>query len=378
MTTSSTQPPQQDHLGLAIVAAERLEWSEAADILSNAGTGSEVLKKKAFYLSRAKRYSEALEALAELLKRKPDDFMALYMTGYQYYEQKGYAEAITWFDRALEGNPDHIKVNWRRAYALSATGQAPAALEAAARVLRLYFALPSHDRDPQRQTFAKASHMLGKAELDKGRAHEAVAFLEQAVLADASDPFHLYLLGKAHRLVGSPDLAITELRRARALKPGDLSIELELAASLLATGDKEGCVAGIARIEARCRGWQAFKAGRLVHEAERPELAIRLLERAARERDTRGEPSVMEALAAARASHTARDAQSDATSDEKDVAFGAVDVVRADKGFGFLVDESGTRRHFRLRDDSIHRGDRVRFTPAVAPKGPVAKDVVRV
>ena len=367
-------------LARAAAAAGRLEWSEAADLLVGAGTGSDVLDKRAFYLSRAKRYSEALEILAELRKRRPDDFMPLYMTGYQYYEQKEYAEAVTWFDQALERRPDHIKLCWRRAYALSAIGRSPDALESAARVLRLYHALPSQDRDSHRQTFAKASHMLGKAELDKGRAHDAVPFLEQAVEADPSDPYHIYLLGKAHRRTGSPNEAVADLRRARGLKQGDLSIELELAASLLAIGDKEGCVAGIARIESRCRGWQAFKGGRLAQEAERPELAIRLLERAAQDRDTRGETSVKDALAAARASNQRPDSSSTskAVADSTRIAFGAVDVVKPDKGFGFLIDESGTRRHFRLRDDSIHKGDKVRFVPAEASKGPAAKDVVRV
>jgi cold shock CspA family protein len=87
---------------------------------------------------------------------------------------------------------------------------------------------------------------------------------------------------------------------------------------------------------------------------------------------------VTEALAAAREAFPARHIGESLVEPERDVAFGDVDVVQPEKGFGFLVDEFGTRRHFKLRSRAIKKGDRVRFVPTDAPKGPAAKDVVRV
>lgn len=365
-------------LAQAADAAALLDWNAAADILASAGASREVLDKRAFYLSRAKRYPEALDVLAELRRREPAGFMAYYMTGYQYYMQQSYAEAVRWFDEALKRRPDHIKLNWRRAYALSAVGRQADALDASAKVLRLFNALPAKDRDPHRQSFAKASHMLGKAALDKGRALDAIDFLKQAAEADPSDPYHVYLLGKARRRAGLFKDAITDLRRARGLKPSDTSIELELAACLLSLGDKEGCISAIAQVESRCRGWLAYKAGTLAHRSERPELAIRLLQRAAQDRDTRAESCVAEALNAAMASLPPPNGSQPLEETAEIATFGAVAVVNPDKGFGFLVDESGIRRHFKLRGRGIQKGDRVRFVPAEAPKGPAARDVVRV
>jgi cold shock CspA family protein len=66
--------------------------------------------------------------------------------------------------------------------------------------------------------------------------------------------------------------------------------------------------------------------------------------------------------------------------DRPGLATGRVDVVRPDKGFGFLVDErDGKRRHFRIKSaQSFRRGDRVRFEPYEAEKGPAARVLARV
>ena len=362
-------------LEAAAAAAECLDWSGAADILSNAGISTPVLDKRSFYLSRAKRYSEALELLAILRERDPDDFMPFYLTAYQYYVQELYSEAVPWFDQALSRHPDHIKANWRRAKALASIGRHADAREAAAKVLRLYHSLPLVDRPQQQQSLARASHMLGKYELEKGRGHDALAFLEQAVDADGSDPYHHYLLGKARLRTGNTADAMASLRRAQALKHDDPSIELELAACMLKSGDNEGCATRVARVESRCRGWMAFKGGKLALECGRPDLAVRMLEQASRNRDTKGDASVKELLEAARA---AQPVPPSSTEGAANVAFGQVAVVDPDRGFGFLVDELGTRRHFKLRTRTLRKGDRVQFQPTDAPKGPAADGVSRV
>jgi tetratricopeptide (TPR) repeat protein len=367
----------------AQAAAEKKEWDQAADLLASAGEGLDVLDKRCFYLSRAKRYPEALQLLSQWRQRRPDEFMPLYMTGYQYYDQGQYVEALIWFDRALAKYPDHIKLQWRRAFALQAVGRKDDALAAAARVLRLYFALPEAQRPAQKAPFARASHMLGKAELERGGAY-AVAFLSQAVEADPSEPYYRYLLAKALRRGGKPSEALAEIQRARRMKPADVHIELELAAALVEIQDPEGAAAALARVESRCRGWVALKGGRIAINAGRPELAVRLLERASRDRDTRAEPKVLEALVAAR--ETARnvaprvaEVPKQANQEPGHDGSGRVDIVWLDRGYGFLVDDTGTRRHFRLPGSAtLQKGDRVQFRPIEAEKGPAAKDVVPV
>jgi Flp pilus assembly protein TadD/cold shock CspA family protein len=376
-------PVERGQLILAAqAAAERKEWDQAADLLAEAGQRIEVLDKRCFYLSRAKRYPEALKLLGQWLERRPDDFMPLYMTGYQYYDQGKYGEALVWFDRAVAKYPNHLKLHWRRAFALQQLGREDDALASAARVLRLYFALPDEQKLAQKSPFAKASHMLGKAELERGGSY-AVELLSQAVDANPAQPYYRYLLAKALRLGGKTSAALAEIQRARRMKPGDVHIELELAAALVEAQDQEGAAAALARVESRCTGWVALKAGRLAISCGRPELAVRLLERASRDRETRGEPKVLQELNGAR--QTARNVAPRLTespkqaSQDRSEGIGRVDVVWVDRGFGFLVDDTGTRRHFRLRGSAaLQKGDRVRFRPVDAEKGPAAKDVVPV
>ena len=54
---------------------------------------------------------------------------------------------------------------------------------------------------------------------------------------------------------------------------------------------------------------------------------------------------------------------------------GEVAIVRADRGFGFLVDDNGTRRHFRLGGQQLTVGDRVSFVAVSADKGPAAREL---
>ena len=99
--TTGNAPTREALLTQAEHAAEQKEWSQAADLLAAAGDATGILDKRAFYLSRAKRYDEALDAVAMLRTREPDNFHWPYMTAYQYYAQERYDEAIPWFREAL-------------------------------------------------------------------------------------------------------------------------------------------------------------------------------------------------------------------------------------------------------------------------------------
>lgn len=362
-------------------SAEKKDWEGAALALAGAESTTEVLRLRAWYWSRAKRYGDALEALGELRRRDPNDFRALYMTGYQYYEQGIYTEALPWFDRALAISSRHLTVLWRKAYATRAVGNQAGALACAAQIISFYAQLPDSEKVEHKQVFAKASHMLGKADLESRNPQFAVELFQQAAEAEPGDPYHHQLLGKALTRTGRAAEAVDSLKRARRIKPGDLNIELELAKALVASGDPEGGVAILGRLQERCRGWIAYKGGRIALRAGRPDLAVRLLDRASRDPETRGNPDVLGALADANdaATRTSSVGPGPIEASAAATATGKVDQVNPDRGFGFLVDETGTRRHFRVRGRlQLRRGDVVQFRPIDAERGPAARDVVKV
>jgi cold shock CspA family protein len=167
------------------------------------------------------------------------------------------------------------------------------------------------------------------------------------------------------------------------MKPGDLHIELQLAAALAATGEPRRAVTIIRQLQPRCRDWQAYKAGKLALQAGEQKLAVALLRRASKDRVTKGDPKVQQAFKAALAASAEPIESSVDTGGEQVTAApapGTVNVLRPERGFGFLVDDQhGTRRHFRLPGGvDLEVGGRVTFIPFQAAKGPAAHEVRRL
>jgi tetratricopeptide (TPR) repeat protein/cold shock CspA family protein len=377
-TESGISQTPEALLGEAERAAEQKDWSRAADALAAAGEATDVLDKRVFYLSRAKRYDEALEVVAKLRARAPDNFLYAYMTAYQYYAQEQYAEAIPWFREALKRNPKHLKSWWRAANALSKSGQELKAVSCAGKVLRLWCELPKEAQERERTNLAKAPYFLGKVQM-RSDPVGAIPLLEQAVEHDSNDPYKHYRLGKALRYAGRPDQGVEHVRRARKLKPGDGNIELELALCLGRSGETEEALGIVRRRADRLRGWDLLKAGQLVLDLGDAQLASNLLERASRDRVTRKDEKVKSALAVARAAPPANE-QALASNAPAHSLTGRVDVVRSERNFGFLVDErDATRRHFRLKEaPHLRVGDRVSYLPFEGEKGPAARDLQRI
>lgn len=356
-------------------AANKLDWSQAADILIPAGPSSFVMDKMAWYLSRAKRYEEAYNLFAELSRRDPTNFRHFYMAGSQYYEQGRYGDALPWFEETLKRNPVHLKTWWRKANALCQGGDERGARSAAARVLQIWHQSSPEEQERGAKVLAKASHLLARAQLTHD-SWGAVELMRQAVKHDPEDCYHHYLLGRALRRCGQLDDALASLRLARKLKPGDHNIELEFADALFRSKDAEGAITAITRIERRLHGWQAFKAGRLAQEAGAPKVALRLMNSAGRDRDVRSDQRFGLLLKEVQAAVPRTESHEELPRGEA-IESGRVDVVRLDKGFGFLVDDrDGKRRHFRIQPaQSFQRGDRVWFVPYEAEKGPAARAV---
>ena len=252
-------------------------------------------------------------------------------------------------------------------------------MQCAARVLRLWHDLPADAQERERPSFGKASYFLGKHQM-RSDPHGAVELLEQALAVDPRDPHRQYMLGKALRYDARPAEALPHLREAAKLKGGDTNIELELAVCLSRTAEPEEAERIVRKLEPRLRGWSLLKAGDLALVLERPRLAVSLLERAKRDRATSGNDRVSGLLAQAQeeakiAPPEVAPPEAELASRSAEVATGRVEMVNEERNFGFLVDESGTRRHFRLGELRVRRGQQVRFEAFDGKKGPAAREL---
>lgn len=387
-------------LAQAAATADRLDWEKAADMLAEAPRTDEVLDRYGWYCSRAKRYDDAISIFTELQQRRPTDYLPPYMLGFQYYQRQQWAESLPHFDRALQLRPDHINSLWRRAHALHRLGDETRAVLTAGKLLRVWMALPSDRQNAEKHRYAQACHLIARSQMKKDPIG-AVDLLQQALRHDPDDPYHHQQLAKALLRVRRPSDALAEAMEARRLKPGEPAIELQVVTCLVSEARTDEALVILRRARRRLTGWFAYKAGRIALEVGDARLAHEFATYACRDRKVRREQSVQDLLTATRAmaplpsqnptpsgnddrhglsrhDHERKRHRSH-TRDSGSRGIGTVAMVRADRGFGFLVDDSGTRRHFRLKGSpGLSQGARVSFVPRDAEKGPTATDVCAV
>lgn len=380
--TAEDPPGPSAALTAADAHIAKAEWDAACAVLTTAGTTTPVLDKLAFCLSRAKRFDEALDILTELARRRPSEARYPHMIGYQLYAQERYADAIPYFRTAYRLDPGHIRNLYRLAQARLKTGDETRAQLAACQVLRLWHAAPAKVQERERVAFARASYLLGRAQLARDPAG-AADLLRQAAEHDPRDADKQYLLGKALRKACRPSEAVVALRRAQQIEAGKLYIDLELAVALANAGEREAAAELLSRLARRLRAWDALKGARLAVTLEDPPTAQDLLERAS----DKGFVRRSSAFAAVKAAVMQLPAPpNSAGRHERSVeprrprgptlaeCVGRVAMINSERNFGFLVDNAdGTRRHFRLgRGFRPRRGDLVRYVPVDAEKGPAA------
>jgi tetratricopeptide (TPR) repeat protein len=335
----------------AEAAAQRKDWAGAARCLDGLPDTNDVLDKRGWYLSRDKQYDEAIAVFTELRTRRPRDYLPPYMIGFQLYQQQQWAESLPYFDAALELNPQHLKSLWRRAHALDQLGRATPAMLAAGKILQIWQALPPEKQEQDEKRYAQACHLLAKHQM-RPDPSGAAELLRKAAEHDPTDPYNHQQLAKALMALGRSEEAIAAAAEARRLKPRDAVIDLTYCAALHATGETTSARELLRNIEQHCRGWNLIRAARLALDLDDPHLAVDLCTRARRDRAARDVTSLDDLTrraseAAAEVPRPERPTRRPASSNA--TCTGRVDVVREDRGFGFLVDDTGTRRHFRIR-----------------------------
>ena len=76
------------------------------------------LQRKAYYLSKLKKYPEAMEIYDKLLEMSPNNFTTLKNKSYSLSRSKKYPEAIEIYDKLLKIKPDDVKILQSKAYSL--------------------------------------------------------------------------------------------------------------------------------------------------------------------------------------------------------------------------------------------------------------------
>lgn len=181
--------------------AGQQRWEEAAQVARQAvelASDNRWAKDKlGWYLSRAKKYAEAVEVYSRLIQETPNNPKYPYMLAYQYYDQEDYANAIPWFRKSLELKPDYLVVLYRCGYALIQTRDLRAAETLLRDCVRYWRELEDGDvKDREKQSYADACFQLGKIHNERSDWERAILAFSESVTHDTDDADKLYNLGK--------------------------------------------------------------------------------------------------------------------------------------------------------------------------------------
>jgi tetratricopeptide (TPR) repeat protein len=175
-------------------------------------------EEAAFALMDSGQFAQAEAAWREILARKPDDPNALHSLGCILAQTGRPAEALPFFDRAVERAPREAGIRGNRANVLASLGRDDDALRDARRAL---------DLDPR---LAAAYNLIGNVHLGRGRFDEAIGAYRRALaLEPRMAPSHVGL-GSALLGRGDRDGAIASYRAALAINPRDAAAHFNLGA----------------------------------------------------------------------------------------------------------------------------------------------------
>jgi len=279
---------QTTQLDRGLAAFDSNDWGDAVVHLTAALHDNleelDAVDKLGFALSRTKQYPEAIRVYGFLRRKEPDEAKWPYMIGYQYYAQERWREAIQYFDRALELNPEYMMVMYRRGYALERLGNHEAAIEALMGYVNCRRNLTEAERRRHRRNYGKVCYTLGKAHLNMDQPDKAELPLLAAVRVDGEDPDRRYQLGKCYLQNGKADNAVEQLKIANDLQPNTHYIVDRLGQAYVQLGNLEEAERLYCSLPKRQRRWYVLRnLGELYLKQGRIQEAVSCLHQSARQ-----------------------------------------------------------------------------------------------
>jgi CspA family cold shock protein len=401
--------------------AEAHDWSGAADICKRAvglvPNDIVVVDKLGWYISRAKRYGEAIEVYQDLGQRDPNRATWPYMVGYQYYDQGQWREAIKWFSQALELWDTYLVVLYRKGYAHAELNEPEKAKQLFEKCTAVWRGLDGEDRERGAKYYSDACFQLGKLLLSRGQSRNAEGILSEAVRYGPPDGHKHYNFAKALLRNGKFKEALDQLRIADRVEPNKDYILVYMARAYMSLEDYQKAKEILERIPAsRRKAYVWHEIGKLRLKQGQPAQAIEALMRATK-LDPRNHnqhyslgqayegseelveahkaytdairlrqlhynlefPEAQERLAVLEQLLSIAGIKFNGDDGESTLPDGYIKAFKVNRGFGFISRGDGTDLFFHISEvanpDAIEVGAGVTFKVENSPKGPRATEV---
>jgi tetratricopeptide (TPR) repeat protein len=157
----------------------------------------------------AGEYEAALKPYGRVLELDPNNYAALYNTGYALAALRRYGEALEHFERALGVKPDDAMALFQKANMLNKLDRAGEAIEVAALV------------GPDEAIYLKSQHNLACFYEKLGRLAVADSILNTVLRADTTYVLAYISLGRVLRARDDIDGALDAFGKAHGLDPAD-------------------------------------------------------------------------------------------------------------------------------------------------------------
>ena len=408
------------------------KWIEAANqytiLLADSPT-VDFYERAAWCFSRASEYKKAIPLFLILNELEPLSAKWPYMTGYQYYCQKDWVNAIAWFEKALERFPDYFVVKYRLAYAyIQASGTYKKLTKAEywkaighlKDCHKLWSAFDEHKKKKEQSTYFDVNFLHGKVLMDLPNHYlEAIELFQVALSIKPTDEFAKYNLAKTFYLNGEYQKAklnvpsgnqyyIVELTAYIEAKLGNYSLAVSVIEKLLLRRKKDYLYAFLAEVylldgsleKAYAASQQAltngsnnhknyYIAAKVFYRFGLLDKTIENLDRAIKMKHEKYEISYLECeeLRNKVLQDRAPDYADDHALIERLQGFaspvysqGVVCKYNGERGFGFVRSESkDVFFHIsNCRYDHVAIGDKVQFMTATTDKGVAATNVRKI
>jgi tetratricopeptide (TPR) repeat protein len=194
-----------------------------------------------FYYSR-QRYDDAERVLSEALEKQPDDLDLLYVLARFYGARGDKDRADAMIEEATRARPDDVQPWLVLSAYRGRQGDLASALEAADAALEV-----DADSLPARLRRAELLLDIGYREKDKQKIATGRSIVEAVLAKDPAAPEALFVRAKVELADGSPENAVTDLRRAIDLKPDWAEAHYLLGSALFLQRDLNGARSEITR-----------------------------------------------------------------------------------------------------------------------------------
>lgn len=244
--------------------ADRGQWKEAISLLRNLEQvkplSVKALSKLAYYYSQDGAYDDAINLYKNLSQRQPSEGKWFYYLGFQYHQKKKWPEAIASYEKSSDLAPRWSLPFLRLGDAYHEASEPEKALEIYRKGIKRYLELSSNWRSEiSKSTYGKlcskaARLLLSKRDRNPNEFEETIKLFQESVTSEPNEADNWYRLGCALLEANRLDEALDHLQKAETLNPKKEYICHKIAQVYLKKGDHDQAVKAYERIPQHRRG----------------------------------------------------------------------------------------------------------------------------